>query len=52
VALNQHEVLPASIVPYVNRLADWLFVMARLANRLAGVEDVIWRAGKAQRRPL
>jgi len=43
VALIQHEPLPAPIVPYLNRLGDWLFVMARLANQLAGVEDVVWK---------
>ena len=30
------------IVSYLNRLSDWLFVMARLANLRAGVEDVPW----------
>lgn len=28
---------------YLNRLSDWLFVMARLANNLAGCEDVKWK---------
>lgn len=27
---------------YLNRLSDWLFLSARTANRLAGVEDTIW----------
>jgi cob(I)alamin adenosyltransferase len=31
------------ILTYLNRLSDWLFVMARLANRRAGVDDVIWQ---------
>jgi cob(I)alamin adenosyltransferase len=31
------------IVTYLNRLSDWLFVMARLANLRAGVEDVPWK---------
>ncbi|MBC7782440.1 MAG: cob(I)yrinic acid a,c-diamide adenosyltransferase [Burkholderiales bacterium] len=31
------------IVTYLNRLSDWLFVHARLANHRAGVEDVIWK---------
>ncbi len=30
------------ILTYLNRLADWLFVYARLANHIAGVEDVPW----------
>ncbi|MBL8060911.1 MAG: cob(I)yrinic acid a,c-diamide adenosyltransferase [Chthonomonas sp.] len=28
---------------YLNRLSDWLFVMARLANHLAGAQDVKWK---------
>ncbi len=38
-----HEVEPL-VICYLNRLADWLFVMARLVNHEAGVGDVIWRA--------
>jgi cob(I)alamin adenosyltransferase len=36
---------PASprIVKYLNRLSDLLFVLARVANRLAGVADVPWQ---------
>ena len=33
------------IVTYLNRLSDWLFVQARLANHVAGVADVPWMAG-------
>jgi cob(I)alamin adenosyltransferase len=31
------------MVPYLNRLSDWLFVMARLANHHAGLGDVVWQ---------
>lgn len=34
--------VPAVIVTYLNRLSDWLFVHARLANHDAGVKDVPW----------
>lgn len=27
---------------FINRLADWLFVAARTANRVASVEDIAW----------
>ncbi len=32
----------ATIMAYLNRLSDWLFVQARLANHLAGVADIPW----------
>jgi cob(I)alamin adenosyltransferase len=35
------EVNPV-ILSYINRLSDWLFVQARLANQVAGVPDVAW----------
>lgn len=31
------------VVPYLNRLSDWLFVMARLANHRAGLGDAHWQ---------
>ncbi|MDP9173443.1 MAG: cob(I)yrinic acid a,c-diamide adenosyltransferase [Planctomycetota bacterium] len=31
-----------SILTYINRLSDWLFVQARWANHRQGVADVIW----------
>jgi cob(I)alamin adenosyltransferase len=38
---REHRVDPL-LVRYLNRLSDWLFVHARLANQLAGVADVPW----------
>ena len=35
--------VPGVLITYLNRLSDWLFVQARLANRLAGVEDIPWK---------
>ena len=38
-----------NVVPYLNRLADLLFVLARVANHRAGVTDVPWtRPGESQ----
>jgi len=31
-------------VPYLNRLSDTLFVLARVENRLAGAPDVLWNS--------
>lgn len=31
------------LLKYVNRLSDWLFVHARLANHRAGTADVLWK---------
>jgi cob(I)alamin adenosyltransferase len=30
---------------YLNRLSDWLFTVARLANHRAGVADIPWKQG-------
>src|SRR5206468_6733393 len=32
-----------TIITYLNRLSDWLFVHARLANHQAGIADIPWR---------
>jgi len=32
----------APAIVYLNRLSDWLFTAARLANKRAGIEDVPW----------
>lgn len=37
------EDVPAPIVAYLNRLSDFLFVLARAVNHRAGVADVPWR---------
>lgn len=43
VALAQNEPVDPLAIVYLNRLADLLFALARLANALAGVEDVPWK---------
>ena len=40
-ALNRP--VPTLAVTYLNRLSDWLFVQARLANQLSGAGDIVWR---------
>ena len=43
VTYAQDRPIPVVIVTYMNRLSDWLFVQARLANHRAGVADVPWK---------
>ena len=45
VALGGAQGLNPLIVKYLNRLADWLFMQARWANKICGVEDVPWVKG-------
>lgn len=40
--LRESEPLGECVVPYLNRLSDTLFVMARFQNKAAGVEDPLW----------
>jgi cob(I)alamin adenosyltransferase len=30
------------VIEYLNRLSDWLFVQARAANRVEGIDDIPW----------
>lgn len=43
VALAREEKVSEQVVPYLNRLSDALFVLARLANKRAGASDVFWK---------
>jgi cob(I)alamin adenosyltransferase len=42
VALAREAALPPLFLIYLNRLSDYLFVLARLANHRAGRADVTW----------
>jgi cob(I)alamin adenosyltransferase len=44
VQFAQDRPIPATVITYLNRLSDWLFVQARLANAQAGVADIPWSA--------
>ena len=41
--LEDQPELGKLVLPYMNRLSDLLFVLARAANREAGVQDPEWR---------
>jgi len=42
VALARRQELPELFVVYLNRLSDYLFTLARIANHRAGHPDVTW----------
>lgn len=42
VTLGREAPLPAAVLPYLNRLSDLLFVLARSANAAGGRPDVTW----------
>lgn len=41
--LARAESVPASALPYLNRLSDLLFVLCRTLNRLAGHPEWLWK---------
>jgi cob(I)alamin adenosyltransferase len=46
VALAREETLSQPLRRYLNRLSDFLFVLARYLNREGGVPDVLWKPGR------
>jgi cob(I)alamin adenosyltransferase len=42
ILLSRSEPIGSSVVPYLNRLSDALFVAARYENRKRGIPDVLW----------
>ena len=42
-ALSQNEKTNKNAQVYINRLSDWLFVLARYVNKLEGQEEKIWK---------
>jgi cob(I)alamin adenosyltransferase len=44
VALRRSEPVGEWTIPYLNRLSDALFVLARASNRLAGVAEPVWNS--------
>ncbi|MBL8148011.1 MAG: cob(I)yrinic acid a,c-diamide adenosyltransferase [Anaerolineae bacterium] len=41
-SLAEHEALNPQAIPYLNRLSDFLFTLARWENQQSGVEDERW----------
>ena len=46
VTLSKTEKVDENLIPYMNRLSDLLYVMARLANFLEGRKEVEWHQAK------
>jgi cob(I)alamin adenosyltransferase len=44
VTLAQHEAVSEVIIRYLNRLSDYLFVLARFLAKAKGAEEVIWNS--------
>jgi cob(I)alamin adenosyltransferase len=42
VALSRTEAIGSQVIPYLNRLSDALFVMARYENFIRGVAEPLW----------
>jgi len=42
--LAEKESIPKNAVPYLNRLSDYLFMVARNINHDAGVEEIVWKS--------
>ncbi len=42
-ALGESEEISEHVMPYVNRLSDWLFMLARYENMKAGESESKWR---------
>lgn len=46
VMLRAEEQINPDVLRYINRLSDWLFVLSRVVNRRAGVDEAIWRSSQ------
>ncbi len=51
VSLASTETLSPALRQYLNRLSDLLFVLCRVLNQAAGVNDVYWQKGKNRDEP-
>jgi cob(I)alamin adenosyltransferase len=46
VALSRQEAVGPQVIPYLNRLSDFLFVAARYQAKVSGVGDITWDSRK------
>jgi len=50
VTLNERDTISTSLLQYINRLSDFLFVLARHINKQNGSSDVLWDSSEPQQR--
>lgn len=43
VGLSEKEKINPHVLPYINRLSDWLFTLARYVNKIDHVKETPWR---------
>ncbi|MFH1843982.1 MAG: cob(I)yrinic acid a,c-diamide adenosyltransferase [bacterium] len=51
VEVDSQHAIPPGVMVYLNRLSDYLFVAARWANHILGVEDEVWSQPEAWEDP-
>ena len=49
VRLHEHEPIDVRAIVYLNRLSDYLFVLARLVGQEVGAEALLWQPGRADK---
>lgn len=42
IALSRQEYVCPLLLKYINRLSDWLFILARHFNHTAGIKEITW----------
>ena len=46
--LSDEAYVDPAVIKYVNRLSDYLFILARYFNFMGGVEEITWRKNKTK----
>lgn len=52
ISLSRNEYVDPQLIKYINRLSDYLFILARYINHLAGVEDTPWKKTDSTQKTL
>ena len=50
VSLNKTEPVSSQLLQYINRLSDFLFVVARYINKQDGKPDILWQVEKKEKK--